>query len=246
MLKFYMLGLATAAAVSFGSVAGAATIDAASQNASNPFANAAGTGKLSFNATHKINGVKTTEEIGAFRMTGSYSSGGRVDFLAVSTQMGTAFDSTQTSYEMADPFSDRVTAQLNALASNAWSLVTTKSKAVGFQAAVWEIINETNATKGLNVKNGDFVLVQTTRGDVSDKAREWANEWLGYIADGTWTNTNAFQQLTTSDSANLLTDISGQADAATNTLGAVPLPASSLLLITGLFGAGYVARRRKS
>lgn len=244
MFKNTILGLATIAAISIGGAATAATIDVSAQNNSNFFAKGNGNKDWSIAGNYKFGSTTVDSyQIGVVRLTGEDGAGVSTDFLAATVNPMNALN-LPSEYNMENTFTDLVSARLSALASNAWSLVANKKTSAAFQMAVWEIVNETNDAKGLDINNGVF-RVKGTDADTKN-AKSQAKVWLDNISNGTWVDSSSFMFATALRSDTLITDTRMATAAANNTLSAVPVPASGLLLIGGLFGAGFVARRRKS
>ena len=166
---------------------------------------------------------------GAFRLE-SNAGGALSEFLAFCLQPLEPLDLTKD-YALGSLFSQTINENLNTLAANAWDLVTDSTSAGAFQLAAWEITTETQRSFGL--EDGDF-QVTSNRTD-SNAAEALAETWLGNLNNDIWTyEGDDYAILNASGTQDLLTNVS-----------AVPLPASGLLLLGGLFGAGAVARRKK-
>ena len=127
-------------------------------------------------------------------------------------------------------FDASVTEKLNILAQNSWDLVTDSISAGAFQLAAWELATEDTGV--YDIDDGHFKI--TYNSDASNDAEAQAQIWLDNITNDVWTdNGEEFVILNAEGTQDLLTNVA-----------AVPLPASGLLLLGGLFGAGAVARRK--
>jgi len=84
-----------------------------------------------------------------------------------------------------------------------------------------------------DINDGHFAIIKQSA--ASNLAEGIAQGWLNNIENDTWTdNGDSFVILNAAGTQDLLTNVA-----------AVPLPASGLLLLGGLFGAGAVARRKR-
>jgi hypothetical protein len=110
--------------------------------------------------------------------------------------------------------------------------VDTATKSAAFQVALWEIVYETSGT--LDAAVGAFSATSGTAGLIAQ-----ANTYLGNLAGN-----SAFLTFFESDgnprSQNLVTE------GVRPVVPEVPLPASGLLLVGALAGAGALAMRRKA
>lgn len=131
-------------------------------------------------------------------------------------------------YDTAVSFvSDMQLDYIDRLFNSAYESVTDSVTAAGFQLALWEIMADTG---NLNLSKGNF--------RVSDYSYEAKTVAAGYL-DGLSTATTGGYDLTTyysNHSQNLVSGVPSQ----------VPVPASAVLLFSGLFGAGALRRRRKT
>lgn len=165
---------------------------------------------------------------GAFRLE-SDATGALSDFLAFCLQPLETL-TLPKEHNVGSKFSESVTANLNILAANAWGSVTDSVTAAAFQMAAWEITTETDAKYDIN--DGNFAIINQSA--KSNQAEGTAQLWLNNIQYDHWTsNGEEFVILNAPGTQDLLTNVS-----------AVPLPASGLLLLGGLFGTGAIARRK--
>jgi len=167
---------------------------------------------------------------GAFRLEDA-AAGTLSDFLAFCLEPLSPLD-LSIDYALGSLFTQTVTENLNTLAANAWDLVDDSVSAGAFQLAAWEITTETGASLGL----GDGFFQVTSNRANSNSAEALANTWLTNLNNDTWTYTGENY---------VILNASGTQDLLTN-VPAVPLPASGMLLLGGLVGAGAFARRKKS
>lgn len=224
VLKFLTVaGLVTTAAPAF-----ATTIDVDKANSS-IFGDAAGQNKWSVITKFEVNGnASGGVYAGAFRLK-SDQAGDLAEFLAFCLQPLETLN-LGIDYQLGSNFTAAVNKNLNILAANAWNLVTDATSAGAFQMAAWEITTET--AQGFDIDSGTFKII-SNRAD-SNAAEAQANAWLGEINNDIWTsNGQEFIILNAAGTQDLLTNVSP-----------VPLPASGLLLLGGLAGAGAMARRK--
>lgn len=211
----------------------AATIDVSPVNSSSVFADENGQNKW-YVATSIMVGARSFNNVaaGVFRVEGTDENNVISQFLAFCLQPLEHLTLPKT-HTINDPFAPDVSASLQALASNAWDLVTDRVSAGAFQMAAWEIVSENGA---YDVHSGNFKV--TSNRTRSNQAEATAQSWLDNIADNTWVASgNGFQILTAAGTQDLLTNVENPAP--------VPLPASGLLLLAGLGGAGAVAAKRR-
>lgn len=167
---------------------------------------------------------------GAFRLE-SDAGGPLSEFLAFCLQPLATLDLSKD-YALGSLFTQTVTENLNTLAANAWDLVEDSTTAGAFQLAAWEITTETQRSFGL--EDGDF-QVTSNRAD-SNAAEALAETWLGNLNNDLWAyDGNDYLIMNADGTQDLLTNVP-----------AVPLPASGLMLLGGLFGAGAIARRKQT
>ncbi len=227
-----MTRIATAVAAAFtllATSAPAATVDVVKTHSSNIFKDENGQNAW-YVATKFSVGQYNSGRVGAgaFRLTDA--SGNVEDFIAFCLQP-LEWMRTPKTYTMGSLFSDVVTQNLQTLAGNAMALVTDSRSAAAFQMAAWEITTETSMT--FDVDDGFFKI--TGDRTASNDAEDLAQIWLNNIQDDIWTATpEKYLMLHASGTQDLLTDVQ-----------VMPLPASSLMLLSGLVGVGALARRRQ-
>lgn len=232
---------ATAIALT-ASFAQAATMDVAAVNSSSVFKDANGQNVWAVGTSFSVGTQSVNAGAGVFRVTGTDENNVMSNFLAFCLQPLESL-TLPKSHLIDNPFAQAVSDNLQALATNAWGLVTSKNTAAAFQMAAWEITTET--ASAFDIDDGFFKI--TGNGTASNNAEGLAQTWLDYIADDTWSaGTDMYRILTASGTQDLLTNVIEQPVAPPPSTSPVPVPASGLLLIGGLLGAGFVARRRKS
>lgn len=223
--------LACAAAVIAltGAGASAATVTISQQNAKSVFADAAGQNKWSQNV--RIGG-RVTDHVaaGPFRVKGD---GGLGDIIAFCVDLDHRLQLPALHRYNQALFGGAILSNLSALVSNAFSLVKDAKSGAAFQLAVWEIVEDSDAP-AFSLASGDFKVTD------SPSSKSLASSWLGLIGDGTWkagARDFTFLQaegVGAGKSQNLLA-----VDVAP-----VPLPASGLLLVSGLAALLGLRRRR--
>lgn len=165
---------------------------------------------------------------GAFRLN-TAANGTLSDFLAFCLEPLSPLDLSKD-YAVGSLFAQTMTDNLNTLAANAWDLVQDSTSAGAFQLAAWEITTETAANFDLD---SGFFQVTSDRSD-SNAAEALANTWLTNLNDDTWAYDGEDY---------LIINAAGTQDLLTN-VAAVPLPATGMMLLGGLLGAGALSRRK--
>ncbi len=129
---------------------------------------------------------------------------------------------------------------LNNLMANAFFNVQDAISAAAFQMAVWELAHDAG---DYDIDAGDFRVTSLAQGSDSLAAATQAQTWLDLVnGDQQWADNAAgknFLIISAEGTQDLITNIDN-----TNLVGEVPIPASGLLLLGGLFGAGAAARRK--
>lgn len=228
-MKKVLSALALATATVSAAPAFAGTIDVDSVHPS-VFGDVSGANQYKIITAYEVDGVsRGAVYAGAFRLE-SDQSGALSDFLAFCLQPMENLN-LSIDYMKGSNFSDTVTANLNALAANAWDLVTDSVSAGAFQIAAWEITTEDEGVE-FDVNDGNFNVVSDR--DDSNAAESQAQAWLDEIGSGNWTRgPKDYVVLNAANTQDLLTNVT-----------TMPLPASGMMLLAGLFGAGAVARRK--
>jgi hypothetical protein len=107
------------------------------------------------------------------------------------------------------------------------SLVDTKIESAAMQLAVWEIVDETRGFYDVN--NGRFSAILDRNSDAA--VATLANSWLSNLGTNNVYNVSALSSATHQDFL---------------VLAPVPEPSTYALMLAGLMGVGFVARRRKN
>lgn len=226
MFPIALVALTTA----FAAPAVAGTIDVDGQHSS-IFGDASGANKWRVITKFSVDGNESGNVYaGAFRLK-SDAGTPLSEFLAFCLQPLENLDLTKD-YALGSLFTQTINENLNTLAANAWDLVVDSTSAGAFQLAAWEITTET--ARAFSLDDGAF-QVTSNRTD-SNAAEALATTWLDNINNDDW----AFQ-----GDEYVIMNAAGTQDLLTN-VAAVPLPASGLMLLGGLFGAGAIARRKKN
>jgi len=122
------------------------------------------------------------------------------------------------------------------LASAAYDLVVDGVTAAAFQISVWEIVYDTDTM--LDLDGGNFFTVADANGAEFNEAVEaQADTFLAGLASA---------QMGAYDLTFMYNDGSQDIVTATPAVAAVPLPASSLLLLGAIGGLGALRRRKSS
>lgn len=198
-----------------------------------------------YKATSFDVGTQSVNNVGAgvFRVSGTDDAGIVENFLAFCLQPLEALTLPKT-HLINNPFTQAIATNLNALATNAWALVDSSKTAAAFQMAAWEITTETAGADYL-INDGFFKITGDSNG--SNDAEDLAQDWLNKITNAEWTSGNdAYRILTAAGTQDLLTNIIEDPNGPPPNQTVVPLPASGMLLLGGLLGAGFMARRRKA
>ncbi len=178
---------------------------------------------------------RTNISAGAFQLTAS----GLGDFIAFCLQPREWLD-LNVAYTEGTSLVDPSLSDLNTLAANAFFAVNDAISAAAFQMAVWELAHDAG---DYDIDDGLFKITALDIGTDSRAAADQAQTWLDLVSgDQQWAN-NAqgknFLILSANGTQDLLTNIDNS-----QVVGDVPVPASGLLLLAGLAGAGAVARRK--
>jgi hypothetical protein len=174
------------------------------------------------------NGTSRSHGAGMFRMEDTATS---QSVLAFCIDLAQALASSAV-YDISVPFvsADRLQ-NIDRLYTSSYASVNDADSAAGFQLALWEIMSDTGSTGGLDLGSGSF---QTTG---TSAAYTTAASYLANIGTAT-----GGYDLTTFFNGSSQDVVSGTA---IQTPASVPLPASALLLLSGVAGAGFVGRRRR-
>lgn len=225
-----LASLVVASGMSAGS-ADAMTFTVDQQRADNIFADSGGNNAWFATEDATVFGDDQTISGGLFRLTANDGVNPVWNFEAFCFQITQFFVPGDPSY-VEDPssLSPLQLSRLDALFTNAYSLVENSLTAGAFQFALWEITVDST----LDLSAGDFLL----RGAQSNVERE-AQGWLDEIASDNWTGSGLdnYILLASPDSQNVVgLDFRPSSE--------VPLPPSILFLVGGLAGLGLISRRR--
>lgn len=222
-----------------GSSALAAPIDVNQQVSGNTFGTENWKVVTSFSASGIPDMIRKNVYAGAFQLTAD----GLGDFIAFCLQPRANLN-LSVDYTAGTDIVDPALGFLNNLAANAFFDVSNAITGAAFQMAVWELAH---GTTDFNIFSGDFKIINdglnATNQANSLAAANQAQIWLDKVQlDMGWAD-NAFGKnfliLSADGTQDLLTNIDD------SNLNEVPLPASGLLLLAGLAGAGAVARRKR-
>jgi len=222
--------------VSSSASASSVTLDAVGTS---PFENAQGKRAWVIQTSFDLGAESVLlRDVGMYRLEATREDGSSMRLRAVGLQ---PLEDLQFPivYNLNSPYSGSVRDDLNALAKNAWGLVTNKSSAAAFQMAAWEIANETGA---YDIDDGHFKITGDT--NASNRAEDTATAWLDNIASGVWMPPqNEFDIAASDDSTDLLTNRK------ILEITPIPLPASAAFLLGSAIGLGGIgrlnAKRRK-
>ena len=243
MTKFSPVAPAIVALALLAAPAQASTIDVSKVNTGGSVFGDENNANKWYVGTSFMVGTESRNNVGAgvFRVKGKDENGFIENFLAFCLQP-LEYLTLPKLHTIENPYVGATSDALQALAANAWSLVTDSVSAGAFQMAAWEIVSETDTVQGgsdidYQIQSGFFKITGT--GGQSNLAETTAQDWLNLITADTWTgSSDGFRILTANGTQDLLTNVENPAP--------VPLPASGLLLLAGLAGAGAFAKRRKA
>jgi hypothetical protein len=230
-MKRTVIAALAATSMFAGTAATAATVSVEAHNTPNLFLDANGENDFYVPTQFMVGSFQSDLTLaGAFRLKDVSNT--ISDFIAFCLEPAVPLI-LPNDYEMGSMFSSAITENLQALASNAFDLVTDDNTAGAFQMAVWEIATETASV--FDIDTGFFKI--TGAQVESDQAEALAQTWVDNVQNDVWTASSEYLILNANGTQDLLTNI---------TIAAVPVPASGLLLIGGLAGAGAFARRKKA
>lgn len=144
-----------------------------------------------------------------------------------SVRIGTVYTNDYAPKTGAQQFTGTQANDLGRLFTSYGSLVDTKIESAAMQLAVWEIVDETRGD--YNVSNGSFSAILDRGSDAA--VVSLANSWLSNLGSSNVYNVSALSSATHQDFL---------------VLAPVPEPSTYALMLAGLMGVGYVARRRKN
>ena len=225
-MKFSMIAAATAMGL-IASTASASTVDASYQVAGNPF----GTSNLFSNVQVSSPGYSGVAPAGRFEMT-SPTLG---DFAAFCVDIYEFLQDDRTYDVSGTIYGQDIVDNIDRLFSSAYSQVVDGVTAAAFQISVWEIVYDTDTM--LDLDGGNFFTVADANGvEFNEAVEAQADTFLAGLANA---------QMGAYDLTFMYNDGSQDIVTATPAIAAVPLPASSLLLLGAMGGLGAL-RRRKS
>ncbi|WP_370399966.1 VPLPA-CTERM sorting domain-containing protein [Sulfitobacter sp. JB4-11] len=198
---------------------------------------------------YSVDGEEQTSTAGLFRLKDSDSGQG---ILAWCVELLQELDLPDTYAVNARTPTAAVAANLNKLFTTSYDMVINspgndnkkRNQAAGFQLVIWEIITDTNSSEGLDLTNGDFIVLDgenQTRGGIVANAETFLRR-MEYTADRNYMY-KSDKEYTYSFFNN---DESQDLISAEEAVAAVPVPAAGLLLLSGLAGFGAMRRRRKA
>lgn len=216
--------------------AAASTIDVNQQTPGNTFGVQNWKVQTSFFAAGVPDVERNNIYAGAFQLTAD----GLGDFIAFCLQPR-AWLNLGIDYTEGTSLVDPSLGNLNNLAANAFFDVKDAITAAAFQMAVWELAHDPS---DFDITQGAFHVTALDPIDDASSlaAANQAQTWLDLVkSDQTWADNAAgksFLILSADGTQDLITNIDN------SSISDVPLPASGLMLLAGLAGAGAVARRK--
>lgn len=224
-MKFSVFAVATAMGL-MASTAIASTVDASYQVADNPF----GTANLYANVQIASPGYNGAAPAGRFEMT-SPTLG---NFAAFCIDIYEYLQDDRTYDVSGTIYGQDIVDNIDRLFTSAYNQITDGVTAAAFQLSVWEVVYDTDTV--LSLDGGNFYTPTDTNGaEFNELVEAQADLFLAGLASA---------EMGGFDLTFMYNDGSQDIVTGTPVPAAVPLPASSLLLVGALGGLGALRRRK--
>jgi hypothetical protein len=208
--------------------ASATTYTITPETGTNPF----GSPKFVQSTHVTLNGNTWRASAGMFRLNLNDGAGNSFDLATFCIELDQHLQLPGTFSEQA--FNPAQIDAVNALWSNAFTLVDNSQTAAAFQFSLWEITHDT----GLDLSAGILTI------DGRNQTDALAKSWLDNIDDSTWT-ANPLLTVTALVSPTSQDQLYARFEQ-TITTSAIPVPPSAVMLASSLGLVGLVATRRRS